>query len=443
MLQKLAESREFSTFAGRVGLAVVLQGIGAALAFLMQVLLARWMHAESYGVYSYAFAWATLIAVIGGLGFPTGVLRFIPAYRAAGDHARLNGVIRASVAATLVAGLSVWLVVSAVLGIHSLVTGGQVHVQVMLVLLLAPLIALMTLLTEVIRAFHRIILAFVPSLVGRPLFVILAAGTFLALGGDLTPTAALVITTAGIAVLALVQGLTFWRGLMSDIRLAPPAYEAREWARVALPLLVMAGFGVIMSQADVILVGAISGAKDAGLYNAAAKSANLVGMVLAAVNAISTPTLSAQWARGELKDMQRLATHSAALAFWPSAVICLFLAIAAGPILSLFGGQFADATPVLIVLLVGQLVNAGAGSVGYIMIVTGHQSYTVRVYSWVTLGHLVMTPLAILAIGSLGAAIVTSITFAAWNIALSILTVRKVGIHASVLSSVRGVTRSG
>jgi O-antigen/teichoic acid export membrane protein len=64
------------------------------LAFLAQVVLARALGADGYGVFAYVTAWVTVLVLLATLGFPTGLLRFAAAYRAREEWHLLRGVIR-------------------------------------------------------------------------------------------------------------------------------------------------------------------------------------------------------------------------------------------------------------------------------------------------------------------------------------------------------------
>ena len=53
----------------------------AALAYLSQVLLARWMGTFEFGIYVYVWTWVLLIGRALDLGLATSAQRFIPEYR--------------------------------------------------------------------------------------------------------------------------------------------------------------------------------------------------------------------------------------------------------------------------------------------------------------------------------------------------------------------------
>lgn len=424
-------------FIRHVGLAFALQVSGAGLTFLMQIALARWMGAPSYGAYAYTIAIATVLGAATGLGLPTALLRYIPAYLTAKDWPRLHGVLSASMVITLLAGIGAAFLLTMCIFLAHILMRTSLQPTLMVALWLIPLIGFMNLQTETVRAFRRVALAFAPSLVVRPLLVIFGAAGLVILGYHLSATAVLAATGISILLLLALQMSLFWRGLDSDITGSAPLYEIREWLRVALPMLLISGFVLLLLQSDIIMVGLVRGPREAGFYTAASKTASVVGLVLIAVNAISAPRFAALFARGEHEKLQRVAAASAALAFWPSLALSILLAIVGRIVLGFFGPGFSSATSILLVLLIGQLINAAAGSVGYLMILTGNQREAARVYGSVTVGHLAMTPLAILAFGSIGAAIATSVSFAFWNLWLSVLAMRRLDINASIFSSLR------
>src|SRR5687768_12111069 len=53
----------------------------ALLAFLTQILLARWMGAFEFGVFSYSWVWIIVLGSLVSAGFATSVIRFLPQYR--------------------------------------------------------------------------------------------------------------------------------------------------------------------------------------------------------------------------------------------------------------------------------------------------------------------------------------------------------------------------
>lgn len=426
---RLTGGRSLGAMARGAGAAFLLQGLGAGLAFALQVLLGSWMGPHGYGAYSFTVAWAGLIAVGAGLGLPATVLRFVPAYVSHRDWPRLRGILRTSLllTAALTAGL-------AALGtcIALLAGAGSPSWNLVLGLWLVPLFAFRTLAQEIVRGFRRISLAYGPSFVLRPALIIAGCGAFLHFHGDLGSEAALLVTAAATVVMLAVQGLWFWLRVEPDLRSASHQYETRAWLRVALPLLLIASFAVVLTETDIVMVGAFLGSKEAGIYTAASKTAGVVGLVLLSVNAIAAPMFSSLFAQGRHDDLAQLATKVAKWIFWPTLAISVFLAAAAKPILGLFGPEFPQASWILIALLFGQIVSGAVGSVGYLMTMTGHQNDSARVYAWVAVGHVALNAIAIPTLGALGAAVATTTSISIWNLWLHSLVVKRLDIHPSV-----------
>src|SRR5436190_13403377 len=59
-----------------------------------QLLIARLVGADTYGVYAYVMAWMTVLAYLSALGFDIAVLRFVPAYQTTGAWSLARGVIQ-------------------------------------------------------------------------------------------------------------------------------------------------------------------------------------------------------------------------------------------------------------------------------------------------------------------------------------------------------------
>jgi O-antigen/teichoic acid export membrane protein len=56
-----------------------------------QLLIARLIGADTYGVYTYVIAWMTILAYLSALGFDIALLRFLPAYQTKGAWSLARG----------------------------------------------------------------------------------------------------------------------------------------------------------------------------------------------------------------------------------------------------------------------------------------------------------------------------------------------------------------
>jgi O-antigen/teichoic acid export membrane protein len=80
---------------------------GFALTYFSQLVIARILGVDTYGVYAYVFAWMVILAYFSTLGFDVGLLRFVPAYEAERAWPLLRGVIQSAQRRAMLVGLSV------------------------------------------------------------------------------------------------------------------------------------------------------------------------------------------------------------------------------------------------------------------------------------------------------------------------------------------------
>ena len=91
----------------------------------------------------------------------------------------------------------------------------------------------------------------------------------------------------------------------------------------------------------------------------------------------------------------------------------------------------------LYILVIGQVLNAAAGPVGYLLILTGHERVCASVYGWSAVLNVGLNLMLIPPLGSTGAALATASTMALWNVWLSVLVLRRLGIRLLPLLSRR------
>jgi O-antigen/teichoic acid export membrane protein len=433
--------RILTTGLARQSIAIlVLQAGGIALAYLLQVLLARWMGAAEYGTYSYVFAWASTIALVSGLGLPAAALRFIPAYEAEKRPSLLRGLLRRSTQLTL--SLSVAFSMASTVVVSVLHELGVVN-QLALLLLgswSVPVLALLKLQTEFLRARRRLALAYAPILLIRPFLIAGGALVVVLLTDDLTSTHVMGLVLAALTLVIAARSVGVRRAYGDELWGTRPEYRTRYWLRTSLPLFMIASFVFILGQADLLMVGMFLDSTSVGLYRVAARTAAFVTLALIAVNTVTAPLISSVHARKGTRGLQDLVGISVHLIFWPSLGLTVLLLVFGEPVLAFFGPDFTVARPSLQILALGHLVAAATGPVGYLLNLTGFQDSSARILGSSAVSNIILNALLIPTFGMEGAAFATAVTVTGSNIALYILAVKKLGVHASILAVIKDRT---
>lgn len=88
-------------------------------------------------------------------------------------------------------------------------------------------------------------------------------------------------------------------------------------------------------------------------------------------------------------------------------------------------------------LILGQLVNVGSGSVGYLLLMTGHQSQAALVMSVTAIVNIVLNLVMIHWFGIFGAGLATALSLVLWNVWLHAIVVKRLNVHPSILAVFR------
>src|SRR5215469_6295529 len=78
------------------GTIFIIRVLSAGLAYLSQILLARWMGSSDYGIYVYVWTWVLLLGSMMDFGISASAQKLIPEYRSRGEHALLRGFLSGS-----------------------------------------------------------------------------------------------------------------------------------------------------------------------------------------------------------------------------------------------------------------------------------------------------------------------------------------------------------
>lgn len=419
----------FSRILFRGGLvALVIQGGGQLLRYLWQIGFARWMGVEEYGSFSFAFGWIQVLAILCALGLTTGALRFVPEYISRCQWGLLRGIVRRSTQVTFLAGVGIATVGTLLILILPLEEGRGSTLA--LGMWLVPLLGLGNLKLELTRSTRDVGRAYFPMRIALPVLAVALGFLGRASGGQLSAVRGLYALGGALVLTLLLQEGLLTQALPPEGRRATPEFRTRFWLTESFPLLLIAGFIILLNQTDVIMVGALAGDEEVGLYASASVTARWVSFMLLSANAVAAPLIASLHAEGEERALQDLVTRVARWTFWPSVALATILILGAGPVLDLFGDGFARARWALVILVGGQVVNAAMGPVGHLMNLTGHGKDSAVVYGTAAGVNVGLNLLLIPAMGMEGAAVATATSVILWNLWLFALVRRKVGVHS-------------
>jgi O-antigen/teichoic acid export membrane protein len=417
---------------GTIG-AVSLNAFTLIVNFMLAVVLARTLGTSGYGAYAVALAWNMLLAVPASLGIGPLVVRHVAVYTERAEWGRLRGVVRRSNQAVLTASIAVMGVAGAV-ALSLADTRPEIVQPFLIGLPLIPLISLTLLRHAAIQGLHRVVLARLPDTVVMPgsylVFALIAAW---ALGGRFTATWAIALNVSAAAIAFAVGAALLRWSLPAGVRQSKPEYEQRDWARSAVPLLVMSMLLTLNNQIGTILLGALDSADAAGTFNVAVRIAMFTSFLFLAATYPLLPNVARLWTVGDRVAIQRLVTRAIRVVAIFSVVVAVALVALAPQILGIFGGEFSGGATALRILVVGELVKVLMGFGGIALVMTAKESIMARgVGLGVALN--VVLALALIPVWSAnGAATASTVSALASSAYIAWLTLRQLGIYAPAI----------
>ena len=399
------------------------------LTFATSIVLARLLGLSGYGVYALVLEWLNLLAIPTALGMDRFMVREVAVYRAQGAWGKVHGFLRWGNAAVFVTSLVV-----AALGAVVVLSFGQDHDGLRLSFLLAlaslPLMSLTSLRQAAMRGFDHIVGGQWPELLLRPLLLILLSVLAWLIVPDFSAPWAVGASLVATLSAFLVGAYLLTRVLAREAERAAPRYELGRWFRSALPFMVISGMFVINARTGAVMLGALESPAAVGLYVVASRGADLIAMVLLAVNTAFAPTLARLFAQGQRRQLEHTVARSTRLITLVSLPLALGFILFGDLFLRLFGPEFAAARTTLVILSLGQLVNAATGTVGMLLNMTGHERDTALAVGVSAVLNVVLNLLLIPRFGLSGAAIATALGTLVWNVLLSLFVYRRLGFYS-------------
>ena len=435
---------------GGAGVAMATQVGGHILKLLSFVCLARWStKEEDVGIYASAWNMMLILSTFSAVGLKTTSLRFLPHYLEKSEWPLIRGFIRRSYVAMSFAGLILAIVGTVALPWLNTLPQFEMSpatIQAYLITLwIVPFWSFADVGSHIIRSTQHIFHAFGPVNLLQPIVLISGCGVVVVLWGQLNASQIMYVVAVSVVLILAYQEVAIRKLFPGEVWQAEPAYDGVEWRRVGIPLFWISLFIIVNGNADVVLLNVLGQDPDpalqltagtaqlnkeaeSGIYAAATRVARLSAFLLMTLNAIVAPLISQTYARQEHDNLTRICRYAITLAFWPSFGLALIVVLFGVPILELFRPGFGVGYWPMVIVAVGQLVNALTGPVGLLLSLCGHQKASVRVYGVSMVLFLVLNMLLIPRAGMYGAAIANGIVLVITNIWLAVLVYREMKI---------------
>jgi O-antigen/teichoic acid export membrane protein len=425
----LAGTSEASLTRRLAGTIFIIRVISAALAYLSQILLARWMGGSDYGVYVYVWTWVLLLGSMMDFGISASAQKIIPEYRASGEHALLRGFLSGSRWMTFVVSSLVSLLLAGVVkSLSPWIEAGEI-VPLYIGCLTLPAFVVANTQDGIARSHDWMRLGLMPQFIVRQSLIIgFTAGAF-ALGFHLGATAAMLASAAAVWIAMIGQMLALNRRLAGHIEAGPKSYDFRGWLAISLPILLVEGFYLLLSYTDVLVLQQFRSSEEVGVYFAVVKTLALVSFIHYAMSATTAHRFSQYHALGDKPRLSAYVTHAIKWTFWPSLAATVLLLALGKPLLWLFGPKFVVGYDIMFIAAIGLVVRSAIGPVERLLNMLGHQHICALAYALSFVMNVILCVALVPRFGGHGAAAATSVSLTFETVLLFWIVRQRLGLH--------------
>ena len=423
---------------------LVLRIFAAGLTLILSWLLARVLGVTDYGTYIYTLAWVHFLATPACLGTDRLLVRLMAVYRVENHWAMARGILRWSSRLALAASLSLALIALGVCLFFSSYINQAARQTFLISLLVLPFLVLTNLRQSALQGIQQVLRGQVSESIFRPLFaLVLLASVYFASGERLSASTAASLNVVASGVAFLIAGKLLRDSLPPSFKASSTEYRTAEWTSHALPLLLVATLGIISTQTETLILGALKGMEAVGYFTVANRGAELISLALLILSVPLAPAYARLWASREVSELEkvaRLGTYASLLLALPVALALIFYG---QMFLSLFGQEFTQAQPALQVLSIGHLFNVMMGSVALLLIMSGHEREVAVVTAVSIIIKILLCALLIQTRGVVGAAFARSGSLIVWNLLLLRSVYKKLSINPTAFGKLSLSGRDG
>jgi len=406
---------------------MIVKIIGMIAGLSVSIFLGRMLGPEGLGIVSFANKFGMILLILTMFGFQNVIIKFIAIAKGKLDNNGIATALKTSLVFNGLLSLCIACIGASVLPFILDIWSYNQDLYIPLLIVFVMLIpqTISRVYGSALNGFGKIWQA---NLVDQTLSAILVGlGLILYWTFNIvfTPVSVLLLYAISRIILAVVVKVLWNQTFKSKIK---GQFNFKPMLKMAKPLMLVTGTGVIASNADVIMLGVLGTFKDVGVYSVAGRLALLSSFFLQVTNAAIAPKLASLYDESKINEMRLMVQRVTKGLTIVALLFITFFVVLGQWLLSFWGAEFQEAYWILVILSIGQFFNMATGCSGMILVMCGHE----KIYGFVSIFSLLLNLslnfVLIKYLGALGAGIATATTIILGNIIQLILAKKKTGI---------------
>ncbi len=430
------------TLARNAGIAFLGKVIGTVLICSSQLLIARFLGPELFGLYSLGFALAGLAAVLSRMGLHEGAVRYVSLYAGEGRFGRVNGTVIQSLLFSFFTGTVIAVILFFASGFlagklfHDYRMAGVIRCFSLSV----PFVSSLTVGVSIAKGFQRIRYFVYVNDILYPLLNLSLVTVLYLLGFKLYGA---VFAFVAASVTGLSAAVYFIRKSFPHLGKTSVEFQAKKLVLFSLPVFASGFLSFIILRTDIFMLGIFRSVGEVGIYRACSQIAFSLFIFLGSFNAVFSPVISDLYNRGQFRKLKFLFKTVTKWIFLLTLPFSILVGIYGKEILSLFGKGFVIGYHPLVILMFAQIIYCGTGNLEGVLIMSGNQKIMLYNNIFIAFLNILLNLFLIPRYGLAGAAAATGLSLIFMRI-LCLVQIRKLlKMHPFKLSFVKGLIAGG
>ncbi|MCF8008979.1 MAG: flippase [Halanaerobiales bacterium] len=405
--------RELKDITKKSGIVFIGKIISTIIGFFFSLMAARFMGAEVYGKLTYTFTIIILLSVFTRLGLTQGLVQFVSKLTEQNKEERNSLVTFSIFIVTLI---------SIIFTFFLYKYSNYVAVNILnnkdlsiLIKIMSPLIIFLSL-NGLSTGIYRGIKTIRYNVFGSILFssiklllvIIFGYMGFKIYGLALTYHISIIIT-----VIYLYYKIKKLKLIGKISKTYFSSYI--DILKFSYPLLMSGLLHFFINKIDIFMIGYYLSSTDVGVYTIALKVGTLTSFVLFSFNTIFAPNIASLYHNEKMSKLKKLYQVITKWIFAINIFVFSLILLLSKDIMTVFGPEFIIGATALILVAIGQVVNAGVGTAGSVNVMTGYPKSELYISIVVFVINISLNYILIPIYGINGAAIASLISVAVMN----------------------------
>lgn len=386
--------------------------IGKILAYITRIVIARFLGADAYGLFSLASAIIGIAVTISLLGTSSGISRFISYYIGKNDSGMIRAIISSGLKVTIPAAVLVSIVVFLWAESISVYIFNEPRLTplVMLFSVSVPFSVVINILLQAFRGLQNMKYKVILEDTLKPFLTLLLLLVFLSIGYDII--GAIAAYTIGLIISSVVGFYMLNKIFPFTSKKIKGISAKKDLLSFSWPLIISGYLWMMITWTDTILLGVYRDSVEVGIYNAALNIASVLMIIIIAFTSIFMPVISELYAKKKNKEIIKIHKSVTKWIFVINLSLLLLMILFPDNVIQvLFGNEFVAGSIPLSILAVAFFLRIPGSLSESVLISLGRTKIILFITIIGSVLNVILNILLIPGMGMNGAAIGTGTSF--------------------------------